>query len=284
MRRDTRLLTDPVLLCAVALLLANDFVLKPLFHNALTGKLSDFAGLFAFPLFWTALLPRHKVKIHLAAAAGFVLWKSPLSQPLIEAWNGLSALPLARTVDAGDLLALPSVALSFLYHTRAARAASSTPPTGRARRWATCAAAAVAVFAFTATSFHTAYDVENQHFTFADSKDGLVERLKRITRDRDGNPYWSSGPAGEQFSMPFKADCCCDRASAVVRLYEVDARRTRLALLKLEHDCSSKEEGDEQKMLAAFMREVVSKLQDDIEASPPAPGEEAAPGRGARSR
>src|SRR5687767_12389116 len=44
-------LPSPAFISAVALLVVNDFALKPLFHNVVTGKLSDFAGLFALTLF-----------------------------------------------------------------------------------------------------------------------------------------------------------------------------------------------------------------------------------------
>src|SRR5699024_6811273 len=50
--RWTRLepLASPLLMTAVAVLVVNDGVLKPAFHNALTGKLSDVAGVAAFAL------------------------------------------------------------------------------------------------------------------------------------------------------------------------------------------------------------------------------------------
>jgi hypothetical protein len=49
------LLRSPLLLLAVGVLLLNDFVLKVAFHNWLTGKLSDVAGLAAFTIFCGAL-------------------------------------------------------------------------------------------------------------------------------------------------------------------------------------------------------------------------------------
>ena len=48
-------LGHPVSVCAVALLLLNDHVLKRAVPSALTGKLSDFAGLFFFPFLLAAL-------------------------------------------------------------------------------------------------------------------------------------------------------------------------------------------------------------------------------------
>jgi hypothetical protein len=48
-------LTHPAALAAIALLGLNDHVLKACFPCFLTGKLSDFAGVFFFPLLLTAL-------------------------------------------------------------------------------------------------------------------------------------------------------------------------------------------------------------------------------------
>lgn len=44
-------LGNPVFLIALFILILNDWVLKHTFNNTLTGKLSDFAGLFAFAFF-----------------------------------------------------------------------------------------------------------------------------------------------------------------------------------------------------------------------------------------
>jgi hypothetical protein len=55
--RQLHLLVSPGFLGCLFVLLFNDFVLKQQIHNGLTGKLSDFAGLFVFPLFLTALFP-----------------------------------------------------------------------------------------------------------------------------------------------------------------------------------------------------------------------------------
>ncbi len=46
----------PLPLVAVGLMAVNDHWLKHLFHNSVTGKLSDLAGCFFFPLYVSALL------------------------------------------------------------------------------------------------------------------------------------------------------------------------------------------------------------------------------------
>jgi hypothetical protein len=110
------ILLTPTFVVALLILLLNDHLLKYLYPNWLTGKLSDFAGLFAFASLFYAFFPRHKTLIGCTIGLGFVLWKSPLSQPIIDFWNGLNIVPVARVVDYSDLLAvsiLPVAAYHF---------------------------------------------------------------------------------------------------------------------------------------------------------------------------
>lgn len=74
-----------------------------MFHNWLTGKLSDFAGLFAFSLFFGALLPRWKGAIYLCTTLGFVIWKSTFSQAMIDLVNMVLPIKVGRTVDWTDI-------------------------------------------------------------------------------------------------------------------------------------------------------------------------------------
>ncbi|AHM59258.1 hypothetical protein D770_04955 [Flammeovirgaceae bacterium 311] len=116
MKRNSQsgLLTAPLFLVGLFCLLINDFILKYEFSNALTGKLSDFAGLFIFPFFFSAYKPKKAIVIYLATAIIFVFWKSPQSQGLIDAFNDFG-IELHRTVDYSDLLALIVLPLSFKY-------------------------------------------------------------------------------------------------------------------------------------------------------------------------
>ena len=110
------LLLTPAFLSSVLLLLINDHVLKQLFHNWLTGKLSDVAGLFAFTLFWLAVLPRTWSRKTLASIGVlFIIWKTELSEPLLYFLNGLSPLSFDRIVDYTDLLALTALPLASWY-------------------------------------------------------------------------------------------------------------------------------------------------------------------------
>ncbi len=66
-------LTHPAALTAIALLLLNDHVFKRQFPSTLTGKLSDFCGLFFFPLLLSALIGLLENRPRRAAGWGFAL-------------------------------------------------------------------------------------------------------------------------------------------------------------------------------------------------------------------
>jgi len=83
------LLATPGFAVAMAVMLLNDLVLKATFHNALTGKLSDFSGVFVFCLFLIGCCPRLAWCGCLLGAALFAWWKTPWSAPVISAWNQL---------------------------------------------------------------------------------------------------------------------------------------------------------------------------------------------------
>jgi hypothetical protein len=180
--RLSRLL-HPAFLIALALLIANDWLFKPLFHNAFTGKLSDFAGLFAFAYFWSIVAGRNTTAIHALIGIAFAIWKSPLSQPAIDAWNALGAMQIARVVDASDVWALAILPLSW----RVVMASSGTPLVAytesnmesRAARVAKFAIAGIALVAFTATSKKLdSMAIEADYVSMHDAKriGGIAER------------------------------------------------------------------------------------------------------------
>jgi hypothetical protein len=104
----------PFLVCLVTLLL-NDFYLKTEYHSWLTGKLSDFCGLFIFASFWTALFPNKKRIVYFSTALLFVIWKSPYSQPFIDLFSH-SLYPIYRVVDLTDLISLLILPVSYYFN------------------------------------------------------------------------------------------------------------------------------------------------------------------------
>ena len=113
--RKLQLLLHPLFILSLACLLINDFYWKYEYNNWLTGKLSDFTGLFVLSVFFTTLFKRHTLLVYLGSAIFFIWWKTPLSQPLIDFFNQNFSLSFYRTIDYSDYIALPAiVAARFL--------------------------------------------------------------------------------------------------------------------------------------------------------------------------
>ena len=106
-----RLLLHPLFILSIAILFLNDVHFKYEYHNWLTGKLSDFAGLFAFPIFFVAFFPSYKKYIFMGCALFFIWWKSALSQSLIDYASNFFSIN--RTVDYSDLMALIILPLAY---------------------------------------------------------------------------------------------------------------------------------------------------------------------------
>lgn len=99
MKFEKKYILNPVFLLALLLLLGNDFWGKATFHNWITGKLSDFAGIAMLTLLLFSFFPRAKKTVCIAIALSFAFWKSPLMTPFIESWNALPFVDFYRVVD-----------------------------------------------------------------------------------------------------------------------------------------------------------------------------------------
>lgn len=113
MKRKLKSINNIPFLVCLTILLLNDFHLKAEYHNWLTGKLSDFCGLFVFVSFWTALFPNRKLAVYFSTGLFFVIWKSPYSQLFIDVSQ--NAYPIYRVVDVTDLITLLSLPIAFFY-------------------------------------------------------------------------------------------------------------------------------------------------------------------------
>lgn len=179
-----KILTSHWFVLGLTILLLNDFVLKEHYGNWLTGKLSDFAGLFIFPLFWTSLSPRHKSKIFWLTGFLFVFWKSHASQTLIDIWNNIGLWNLHRTVDYTDLVALMILPIAFRVETIKEDLATL--------RLTPFIPLVISAFAFMATSKgpNTCFDEASavyhvKHF----SRDSLIYELKNCGLDISFSKY-----------------------------------------------------------------------------------------------
>lgn len=177
------ILLSPVFLIGLCLLLINDFYLKPIFHNEITGKVSDFAGLFIFPLFLCSILPRRRKIIFAGVFAGFIVWKSPYVQPVIETWNSLGIFRIGRTVDMTDLLALVSLPLGYLYLRQ-----QTTRQDRKLSGFAKAGMLILSVFAFTATSFEDDRSVwTGKDYEIPMSRTALEDQLRSLDTIREVN-------------------------------------------------------------------------------------------------
>ena len=150
-QQSYRVLLSPLFIFSLFVLLLNDFLLKQQFSNALTGKLSDFAGLFVFALFFAAFFPHRRLAVCVSTAVIFTFWKSPFSQSLIEFWNATMFFSVRRVVDSTDLLALSVLPFSYFYSEMLAQKPKTFAP-GFTRRGFAVFVVILSVFAFTATS------------------------------------------------------------------------------------------------------------------------------------
>ena len=165
-------------MAALTLLVVNDWVLKPAFSNWMTGKLSDVAGLVAFAMCGTALLPDRRRAIFLVTGVAFVVWKSPASEPMLEAWNAHLPWQLGRAADWSDLLALLALAATCGLVGRIASA--DAPDPGWRRRIAAVAAGVVAVLTFTATSLRYPTPIDWGETIVSGSRDQVVTGLDSV--------------------------------------------------------------------------------------------------------
>ncbi|OOQ58218.1 hypothetical protein [Mucilaginibacter pedocola] len=171
-------LANPFFVAAVITLLLNDWYFKYAFHNALTGKLSDIAGLFALPFFLSTFWLRGKHGIYIGTALVFILWKSPLAQPLIDSINGIG-IPVNRVVDLSDCWALLVLPVSYY--------AFHQSSTYQLKPMLTHAIMVTAAFAFVATSMpkgkYTTFANINKTYSFNFSKRELVSRINALQLD-----------------------------------------------------------------------------------------------------
>ncbi len=157
---------------ALIILLLNDFLFKKTFSNIFTGKISDISGLFVFSLFWIALFPKLRIHVLIFVALGFIWWKSPLSQFLIDFWNSNSFFQISRVVDYTDYIALLVLPFSnFIFKKKKFTYYLSLPP---------FVPIVVSVFAFCATSYVKKFDF-NVSYEFKMSKLELIEKINNIS-------------------------------------------------------------------------------------------------------
>jgi hypothetical protein len=97
----------------------NDHVFKYSFPGIVTGKISDFSGIFLIVIVLRDAFPKRVLETSVLVAGLFLYWKSPYSQGLIEFINTYSPIGFIRTVDYSDLVAFVVIPVAhFVYEKR----------------------------------------------------------------------------------------------------------------------------------------------------------------------
>jgi hypothetical protein len=257
-KRDLTILVSRGFLAGLSLLLLNDFLLKPLFHNWLTGKLSDFAGLFIFPLFWTVLFPRHKRAVYVLTAVLFAFWKSAYSQPLFDFCHEWLSLPISRTVDLTDLIALSVLPASYAY----GNGRRALLPYRYVPHFVGC----VSLFAFTATSYSHRMKYSGKEYAFTETRAALVAKAVRIDERDDSFTFRAAHPdkpvenSAEEFYVDIRPGFCSS-AVAEVRI----ADKSSGSVITLDeiryHDSCRRAKGNEERALQVFERDFINALR-----------------------
>lgn len=255
-----RLLTSGGFLFGLTLLLINDFVLKAQFHNWFTGKLSDFAGLFIFPLFWTAFFPKRERLIFAITALGFVLWKSPLSESLIHFWNSWPFGKITRVVDYTDFLALVMLPLAYAY---------KSPRSLFQCRYAPQMAAVLSIFAFGATSCFMPYVHDlpegQHHYHLTASGEEVARVINENYKARPPLQFSEMDSATTQVTLNITPAC----SFVEVDLYLIKYRgETDLHLRRLTEYCLGRESSTEAALLAGFELDFIDPVKRHLTARP----------------
>jgi hypothetical protein len=227
--RFTYLLT-PVYLGALVLLVLNDFIFKPCYANFLTGKISDFAGLFLFPVLICALLNSKSRFIFILAGLGFIFWKSSFSSGFIAGWNEwISFLPLKRVIDYSDLAALGVLPFSWIFIHSEARIIKINP----------VLPLLFSCFAITATSYRMEEPL-NETFTVEVPKYQLNGIIRHIPFVKLSGPEFSTD--GKDTTEIFLENEICNSGFYIIMTAEpVDKKHTSVTLSEARYNCKKED-------------------------------------------
>lgn len=259
-----KLILSPWFLLALTLLLLNDFVFKELYGNFLTGKISDFTGLFVFSLFWYSLFPKRKNVIFTLTALLFIIWKSEYSQVFIDFWNDILILKINRVVDYTDLAALIILPLAY-------RVDKIKPKLTLEFKFSSVIVSGLALFAFASTSYYSEVEVDKK-YNFKFSLDSLENKLKSIeainhsvVREME---YHKTYPDTVPMELDIKDDFCFDGYNALITI-SGDSSISELWLEHFQHNCPKDDNGNSKSsnkddysvLLSSFENKVIRPLE-----------------------
>lgn len=245
---------------ALAALLFNDLYFKQAYHNTLTGKLSDFAGLLVFPWFWSLYFSKKTEQIYVATTLLFIFWKTEYSQPLFNEIGSVFGFTFTRTIDLTDLIALLILPFSYLLFKRSKHEAKHLKNTLKHSLSVVC------IFAFVATSAPELV-VEpnfeyNASYTINCSKEVLLttKMQSRSTKLTQAELLQLDEFTAEAFgnSLTYNFD---------VRMVQLDSNITEFTLVRIKSyvlDGTTKKRDAlmKQQLQLRFERDVINHLND----------------------
>lgn len=254
MKRNYKILTSSWFIFGLTILLLNDFVLKVLFGNWLTGKLSDFSGLFVFALFWTALYPMQRKKIIMLIGVLFTFWKSPYSQTCIDSWNSLGLLTIYRTVDYTDLIALTVLPIAYFFGTNIENV--------RTFKIKPVYPILVSAFAFMATSYRTDINI-NKEYQFPFPKDTLIHRLNNIDSLNYGYVLKFAGNNPDTVDFSFPSTFCFTNLDIKIAVTESNNNTSKLTLISATHRCPDGKK-DKEELTKEFETKIIDEIKNGL--------------------
>lgn len=195
----------PIFIISIIVLMVNDLFLKSYYSNFITGKLSDFAGLFAFPYFLSVLFPGKVKYNYIGTAVFFIVWKSEFIQPILSFFQSIG-IGLNRTVDYSDLWALLILPVSYVYWHSTVKDYFTYKINVKPVVLSIC------IFAFIATSFPREYKeinlTSNLEITLKAKKQDVISKL---------NLDWINGTA-QDYTCVFELEKSNTEITAIVQL------------------------------------------------------------------
>ncbi len=219
----TNLLLSPLFLIGLLLLLANDLYLKYEFHNWVTGKLSDFVGLFVFPFFLSILFPKRTQLVYLITAIIFIYWSSELSQALID-FSNTKGIRLNRVIDYSDFIALVVLPFSYFYYHDKVKCKKRT------RKLLRIAISISTVFSFIATTlpkYYVDHSIDTDR-TF-NLPIGKTELLKSISKEYKF-PDSLTVDKDSIFYIFFNVSEYRSRLTGITKIVEIDPYNIQITL------------------------------------------------------
>jgi hypothetical protein len=163
---NRNILITPLFVIALITLVINDHLLKAAYPGWLTGKLSDFVGLFVLAVFVYAIAGKYLesskrlLTMHIIIGLGFVIWKAAPIEIIFAELNKFVSIPLpSRVKDVSDLIALLILPISYLYIARNRRLTFKPVFPARLNRAFTTCVLAITGLAIIATSPGRRYDL-----------------------------------------------------------------------------------------------------------------------------